>query len=69
MHTFLLLDAVTPTLVASRMQIFLDRFADSHILDLNLMAELHRRFARGTADVSLRQIPLKDRQRTFGIDR
>src|SRR6267142_6960780 len=39
MHARLLLDAVTPAPVASRVQIFLDGLADSHIFNLNLSAE------------------------------
>jgi len=38
-HAFLLLDAVAPALVASRVQIFLDDLADSDILNLDLVAE------------------------------
>src|SRR5229473_7237373 len=48
-HTHFLLDAVAPALIASRVQIFLDGLADSHILNLNLITKLYRRFGRGAA--------------------
>src|SRR5438445_5550039 len=48
-HSRFLLDAVTPVLVAPRVQIFLYRLADCHVLDLNLMAEFHGRLRRSTA--------------------
>jgi hypothetical protein len=49
MHAFLLLDAVAASLVAPGVQIFLHDLADSYILDLDLMAEINRRFGGGTS--------------------
>ena len=58
----LLLDAVTPALVASRVQIPLHGLADSHIFNLSLIAELYRLLGRVAAQIFLRQIPLENRQ-------
>ena len=38
-HAFLLFDTVAATLVAAGVQVLLHGFADSDILDLNLVAE------------------------------
>src|SRR6476646_11164805 len=65
----LLLDAVTPPLVTSRVQISLHGLANPHIFDLNLVAELHRSFGRRTAQIFLRQIPLEYRPRPVGRNR
>src|ERR1700758_1876128 len=66
-HAFFLLHAEAPASITSRAQILLYRFADRHVLDLDLIAKVDGRFRRRSAVILLRQIPFEDRQRPLWL--
>jgi len=63
MHALLLFHAEAAAFIAPRAQVALHLFADSAILQLNLVAEAHPGCGRLASQDALRRVPIEDGQR------